>query len=126
MRSARWSVVLVLFLTAVVPVAADDKKPVIDIHLDATDAPRKRLQAKLVIPVKPGALTLYYPKWVAGEHGPTGPINDLSGVKIRGGDKTIPWTRDDRDTYPVSPNEWGNISAMKSAWLAWGRSRNLR
>jgi hypothetical protein len=26
---------------------------------------------------------------------------------------------------PVSPADWGNISAMTSAWLAWGRSRNL-
>jgi hypothetical protein len=26
---------------------------------------------------------------------------------------------------PVSPKDWGNISAMASAWLAWGRSRNL-
>ena len=27
---------------------------------------------------------------------------------------------------PVSVKDWGNISAMASAWLAWGRSRNLR
>jgi hypothetical protein len=26
---------------------------------------------------------------------------------------------------PVSPKDWGNIPAMASAWLAWGRSRNL-
>ncbi len=26
---------------------------------------------------------------------------------------------------PVSTKDWGNISAMASAWLAWGRSRNL-
>lgn len=26
---------------------------------------------------------------------------------------------------PVSPKDWGDISAMASAWLAWGRSRNL-
>jgi hypothetical protein len=26
---------------------------------------------------------------------------------------------------PVSPTDWGNISAMASAWLAWGRSRKL-
>jgi hypothetical protein len=27
---------------------------------------------------------------------------------------------------PVSPGDWGNIPAMTSDWLAWGRSRNLR
>jgi hypothetical protein len=26
---------------------------------------------------------------------------------------------------PVAPQDWGNISAMASAWLGWGRSRNL-
>jgi hypothetical protein len=26
---------------------------------------------------------------------------------------------------PVSPKDWGNISAMATAWLAWGRQRNL-
>jgi hypothetical protein len=26
---------------------------------------------------------------------------------------------------PVSPSDWGNIPAMTSAWLAWGRSRKL-
>ena len=26
---------------------------------------------------------------------------------------------------PVSPKDWGNIPAMASAWLAWGRQRNL-
>ncbi|MCI0641718.1 MAG: hypothetical protein L0Y72_32030 [Gemmataceae bacterium] len=26
---------------------------------------------------------------------------------------------------PVKPSDWGNISGMASAWLDWGRSRNL-
>lgn len=26
---------------------------------------------------------------------------------------------------PVARKDWGNISAMTSAWLAWGRSQNL-
>ena len=26
---------------------------------------------------------------------------------------------------PVSPKDWGNVSVMASAWLAWGRQRNL-
>jgi hypothetical protein len=26
---------------------------------------------------------------------------------------------------PVEPKDWGNIAAMASAWLSWGRSRNL-
>src|ERR1700745_1707221 len=55
--------------------------PHITISLDATEAPRKIFHAHLTIPASPGNLTLYYPKWIPGEHGPTGPIQDLAGLK---------------------------------------------
>jgi predicted metalloprotease with PDZ domain len=78
---------------------ADDAARPIELSVDATDAPRKLLHARLVIPAKPGPLTLYYPKWIQGEHQPNGPINDLSGLKISGGGKPIAWRRDDVDLY---------------------------
>ena len=78
--------------------AADAERP-IELSLDATEAPRKLLHARLTIPVDPGPLTLYYPKWIQGEHQPNGPINDLSGLKIRAGSRPIPWQRDDLDLY---------------------------
>src|SRR5437667_7632215 len=73
--------------------------PHVTISLDATEAPRKIFHAHLTIPASPGTLTLYYPKWVPGEHGPTGPITDLAGLKIQAAGKTIPWQRDDVDMY---------------------------
>jgi predicted metalloprotease with PDZ domain len=51
------------------------------------------------MPVKPGVITLYYPKWIPGEHGPDGPIADLAGLKFEGAGKTIPWKRDLLDVY---------------------------
>ena len=30
----------------------------------------------------PGDLTLYYPKWIPGEHAPDGPVIDLAGLKF--------------------------------------------
>src|SRR5579871_625190 len=71
----------------------------IELSVDATEAPRKLLHARLVIPVAPGPLTLFYPKWIPGEHMPNGPINDLSGVKIQAAGRPIPWQRDDVDLY---------------------------
>jgi predicted metalloprotease with PDZ domain len=71
----------------------------IEVRLDATEAPRKLLHAQLVIPAAPGPLTLYYPKWIPGEHSPSGPINDLSGLKLRAGGKALDWRRDDVDLY---------------------------
>ena len=66
---------------AATPIYAAEPRP-IEINVDATDAPRKLYRAKLVIPAKPGPLTLLYPKWIQGEHQPSGPIIDLSGLKL--------------------------------------------
>ncbi len=66
----------------------------ITITVDATDAPRKMLHADLTIPVQAGDLTLVYAKWIPGEHGPTGPIDNLTGIVIKGNGQTLPWVRD--------------------------------
>src|SRR3989442_15134665 len=71
----------------------------ITLEVDAREAPRKRLQARLVLPASPGALTLVYPQWIPGEHGPTGPIADLAGLKFTAAGKPLPWRRDDVDMY---------------------------
>jgi len=73
--------------------------PTISIAVDASEAPRKIFHSRLVIPVKPGPLTLYYPKWIPGEHGPVGPIVDLGGLKITAGGKLLEWQRDLVDMY---------------------------
>jgi predicted metalloprotease with PDZ domain len=52
-----------------------------------------------VIPVSPAPLTLYYPKWIPGEHGPSGPIINLSGLRFTANGKTVPWRRDPVDMY---------------------------
>ena len=69
------------------------------LFVDASDAPAKLFRAKLMIPVAPGPLTLHYPKWIPGEHGPTGPINGLTGLKVTAGSQVLQWRRDDVDTY---------------------------
>ncbi len=67
--------------------------------MDITDAPRKILHAHLVIPVQPGELTLVYPQWIPGEHGPTGPIDNFAGLNFSAGGVTIPWQRDDVNMF---------------------------
>ena len=71
----------------------------IKLDVDATDAPRKVLHARMTIPVRPGKLTLLYPKWLPGEHGPNGPITDLVGLKMSAGGKPIEWQRDAEDMF---------------------------
>ncbi|MEP7009430.1 MAG: M61 family peptidase [Acidobacteriota bacterium] len=71
----------------------------ITLKVDAREAPGKLIHAKLSIPVKPGPLTFVYPKWLPGEHGPTGPITDLVGLEFSSGGKTLVWSRDGVDMY---------------------------
>ena len=63
------------------------------------EATQRIFHARLVIPVEPGPVTLYYPKWIPGNHGPTGPIADLAGLKMQAGGKDVSWRRDDVDMY---------------------------
>jgi predicted metalloprotease with PDZ domain len=76
-----------------------ENAPYITLAVDASEAPRKIFHAQLVIPAKPGTLTLYYPKWLPGEHGPTGPIADLTGLKFTASGKTLKWRRDLLDGF---------------------------
>src|SRR6202044_3417874 len=55
--------------------------PAASVEVDARDAPRGIERVHLVLPVKPGKLTLLYPKWLPGDHSPDGPIGGLSGLK---------------------------------------------
>jgi predicted metalloprotease with PDZ domain len=94
--------------------AADTNRP-IELGVDATEAPRKLLHARLLIPAKPGPLTLYYPKWIPGEHMPNGPINDLSGLKIRAGGRPLAWKRDDVDLYAFHCTVPDGVDAVEVA-----------
>ena len=79
--------------------AAPGQNPPIKLDVDATDAARKVLHARLQIPAQPGKLTLRYPKWLPGDHSPTGPITDLVGLRMSAGGKPVEWRRDAEDMY---------------------------
>lgn len=92
---------LFLFLTAILVLIAPASwaSESISLTVDATKTQQKILRVHESIPVKPGPLTLYYPKWIPGEHGPSGPISSLTGLKVTGNGKAIPWLRDLLDVY---------------------------
>jgi predicted metalloprotease with PDZ domain len=74
---------------------------VIRLHVDAADAPRRMLHARLDVPASPGPLTLLYPKWIPGNHAPTGPASDVAGLKLTAMGQPLRWHRDDIDMYAV-------------------------
>src|ERR1700716_747301 len=75
--------------------------PSITLFVDATSAPRKIFHATLKIPASAGDLTLFYPKWIPGEHAPDGPVVDLAGLKFSAGGKTLKWRRDLLDGFTL-------------------------
>jgi len=96
---SRFAFPLALLALLAAPLAVAQSSQTIALTVDATQSPRKILRAHLVIPVQPGALTLYFPKWIPGGHGPQGPITGLTGLKFEAGGKTIPWLRDTLDVF---------------------------
>src|SRR5215813_1105755 len=69
------------------------------LQVDATEAPRKIYHAELHIPAAPGPLTLFYPKWIPGDHAPSGPINDLAGLHISANGQALSWKRDSVELF---------------------------
>ncbi len=94
-----WALAFSTLVVAETKVVAAKPAPTVTISLDATEAPRKILHAKLTIPAKEGSLTLYYPKWIPGEHEPSGPIQNLTGLHFQANGQELTWRRDLLDAW---------------------------
>ena len=99
MRQVRFNGALVaaLMLTSTVGKGAD-----LRVRVDAREIARKRVHTDLTLAVRGGPLTLVFPKWIPGEHGPTGPLESIIGLTIRANDAPLPWRRDPRDMYAIN------------------------
>ncbi len=84
-----------------IPAARDTPYPgTIKLAIDATDTRRGIFSVNETIPVaRAGHMVLLYPKWLPGNHSPTGQIEKLAGLKITAGGKPVPWTRDPVDVF---------------------------
>ncbi len=89
----RITVILALFAVA----ASSQSR--ISLNVDATEAARNVIHIKERLSVTPGRATLFYPKWIPGEHSPTGPINDMVNLVITANGKPIEWNRDDVEMF---------------------------
>ena len=96
MRVAVAGALLVLAVAGSVVQAAD-----MTVRVDAREVARKRIHTELELAVSPGALTLVFPKWIPGEHGPSGPLNTLVGLSIRAAGAPLTWQRDPRDMFAL-------------------------
>ena len=95
MKNRRLLFVLLLFGVSAVAQSVIHERLIVD----ASDAPRNILQSTITIPVAAGPLTLVYPKWIPGNHRPTGPIQNLMGLHIMANGQELEWQRDLVDMY---------------------------
>jgi len=72
------------------------------ISVDLTDPGQKIFRVHERIPVKAGAVTLYYPKWIPGEHSPSGTISNIAGLIIStDSGQRVDWRRDPDDMFAL-------------------------
>jgi len=120
----RLSLLVPLLLTVATPyLHAEEIVPLdqpypgqLNLAVDLSHAPLKIYRIKETIPVKPGALSLYYPKWIPGEHVPSGPVENVVGLLITGNGQKIVWRRDLRDMYTVHLQVPAGVSSLDLAF----------
>ncbi|MFM5924076.1 MAG: M61 family metallopeptidase [Novosphingobium sp.] len=91
-------------LSRQVPDAADVPYPggPIRLDIDASDVARGTYRVTETIPVAPGAskLTLLFPQWLPGNHGPRGPLAELVDVQFFGANgQVLTWKRDPVEVF---------------------------
>ncbi len=89
-------------LVRTVPDAKDVPYPgTIKLDIDASDTARGLYRVTQTIPVTPGTrtLTMLYPQWLPGTHGPRGPLAELVDLTFTAGGRTLEWKRDPLEVY---------------------------
>jgi predicted metalloprotease with PDZ domain len=101
--SSKRLIVAWVAMTVIAPSARaqNASRPAMTLMVDETQASRRIAFVREEIRVLPGVLALAYPRWIPGEHGPTGPIQQLAALRIRSGSATLPWIRDPEDIYTI-------------------------
>lgn len=90
-----------MFAIASDAVAQNPPAPTMALLVDESQAARRIAFVHEEIRVKPGRLALAYPRWIPGEHGPTGPIHQFAALRIQSGTESLTWTRDPEDIYTI-------------------------
>ncbi|HEY3645381.1 MAG TPA: M61 family peptidase [Gammaproteobacteria bacterium] len=101
-----------MFLAAAAAQAETPATGPITLEVDLREAGRQLFHGHEVIPVQPGALTLYYPKWIPGEHSPSGPLENLAGLKLSAGGKPLAWRRDLKEMWAIHVDVPQGVSSL--------------
>ena len=69
------------------------------VAVDARDARRGVFHSAVTMPAAPGPMRFVYPKWIPGEHSPSGPIAQVMGLRVTSAGQTLTWRRDPVDMF---------------------------
>ena len=86
------------------------------LDVDLRDAPRKLFHVHESIPVKSGALTLRYPKWIPGEHSPSGTLDNVTNLKITAKGQVLSWRRDLVDMFSLNLKVPDGVTQLELAF----------
>lgn len=92
------------------------KAETITLNVDLTDAPRNIYHAHLRIPVHGGDIALVFPKWIPGNHRPSGPIGGLTGIRMEAAGRAVPWLRDPVEMYEFHVTVPPGVDSLE-VWL---------
>ncbi|MFN2450011.1 MAG: M61 family peptidase [Candidatus Baltobacteraceae bacterium] len=84
--------------------------------LDARSAERGLMYSRMTIPVRPGAFSFVYPKWIPGEHGPTGPLGNVTEIRVSANGHALSWRRDVTDLYKFHVEVPAGVSAIDAGF----------
>ena len=102
---SRKIVLLLLFLAITGMVtcafAQSTSAPAITLVVDESLAAQRIATVHEEIRVRPGNLALAYPLWIPGEHGPTGPLENVAAIRIHSGNTVLRWTRDPEEIATI-------------------------
>jgi len=101
--------------TDTVPPARDIPFPgIIKLAVDASDVRQAIFRVRETIPAdRPGDLVLLYPKWLPGDHEPSGQINKVAGLKFSANGKPLAWVRDRADVYAFHVDVPEGVTAVE-------------
>jgi predicted metalloprotease with PDZ domain len=88
----------------------------IKLTVDASEAAQNILHVKETMQVNAGQFTLFYPKWIPGEHAPTGTLNDMVNLFITANGKAIEWRRDDVEMFAFHLTVPANVKQIEIAF----------
>ncbi len=89
----------------------------IRLDIDATDAGKNIIHVREKMSVsKAGEFSLFFPKWIPGEHAPTGTLNDMVNLYITANGKAINWRRDDVEMFEFHLTIPENVKEIEIAF----------